>query len=214
MKLCPYCRTEIPPDDARAVICEGCQTPHHAECWLENGGCTLFGCRLAPPDGPKVQVTNSEVVQAPGGPQAFGAAAAAPTGFGDAAAVQVVPRMTTNATPPPPRLAPANSPSANSASLAATAVRPAAIGYVAPGSIFAVVDPEVRAPKARIAFIMLGIFLGALGAHNFYAGYVKRGILQLCLSVATLGYGAVVSWIWAIVEVCTVDRDARDVSFA
>ena len=76
------------------------------------------------------------------------------------------------------------------------------------------VDPEVRAPKARIAFIMLGIFLGALGAHNFYAGYVKRGILQLCLSVATLGYAAVVSWIWAIVEVCTVDRDARDVSFA
>lgn len=60
---------------------------------------------------------------------------------------------------------------------------------------------------------MLGIFLGGLGIHNFYAGYIWRGVLQLLISVATLGYAAVISWIWAIVEVCTVDRDAANNAF-
>ncbi|MBQ3218003.1 MAG: TM2 domain-containing protein [Akkermansia sp.] len=26
-------------------------------------------------------------------------------------------------------------------------------------------------PKSRLAYILLGVFLGSLGIHNFYAGY-------------------------------------------
>ncbi|MBI1787945.1 MAG: TM2 domain-containing protein [Acidobacteria bacterium] len=66
-------------------------------------------------------------------------------------------------------------------------------------------------PKNRVAYILLGIFLGFFGAHNFYAGYTARAIAQLCITICTLFFGTIVSWIWAIVEVCTVDRDSRNV---
>jgi len=66
-------------------------------------------------------------------------------------------------------------------------------------------------PKSRVGVILLGIFLGCFGAHNFYAGYTGRGIAQLAITLCTLFFGAIVSWIWAIVEICTVDRDSRNV---
>lgn len=64
--------------------------------------------------------------------------------------------------------------------------------------------------KSRIAYILLGFFLGGLGIHNFYAGYAGRGAVQLILTL-TLFWTIVVPiivWIWIIVELCTVDRDA------
>ena len=68
-------------------------------------------------------------------------------------------------------------------------------------------------PKNRTTFIVLGIFLGALGIHNFYAGYTGRAIGQLCLSVLTLFSLAIISWIWAIVEICVVDKDSSGIQF-
>src|SRR5205807_486639 len=61
--VCPYCRTEIEPTASTEGIttCEGCNTPHHQECFAENGGCTLFGCKFAPPDEPKVQLNHHEI---------------------------------------------------------------------------------------------------------------------------------------------------------
>ena len=69
-------------------------------------------------------------------------------------------------------------------------------------------------PKSRITFILLGIFLGALGVHNFYAGYVRKAAAQLCLSLFTCFYASFVSWIWAIVEVCTVTEDSEGIQFS
>lgn len=34
-------------------------------------------------------------------------------------------------------------------------------------------------PKERFVFIFLGLFFGALGLHNFYAGYHRQGIIKL-----------------------------------
>ena len=65
-------------------------------------------------------------------------------------------------------------------------------------------------PKSRVAFILLGLFLGGLGVHNFYAGYSGKGVAQLLLTLF-LWWTIVVPigvTIWIIVEVCTVDRDA------
>lgn len=42
-KICPYCKTEFKEDD-EVVICSLCNMPHHKECWVENQGCTTFGC--------------------------------------------------------------------------------------------------------------------------------------------------------------------------
>ena len=62
--------------------------------------------------------------------------------------------------------------------------------------------------KSRTAFILLGVFLGGLGIHNFYAGYTGKGVAQLLISLLTCGIGSIVSWIWAMVEVCTIQVDA------
>lgn len=69
------------------------------------------------------------------------------------------------------------------------------------------------APKSRLAYILLAIFLGTLGIHNFYAGYTGKAIAQLLISVLSLGMLSLVSWIWAIVELCVVTKDAKGVPF-
>lgn len=69
-------------------------------------------------------------------------------------------------------------------------------------------------PKSRLAYILLAIFLGYLGIHNFYAGYKGKAIAQLLITVLSLGMLSFVSWIWAIVEICTVNKDAQGVPFA
>lgn len=51
-KMCPYCKTTISSNDD-IVICSICNMPHHKECWVENQGCTTFGCTgtIMSPDG-------------------------------------------------------------------------------------------------------------------------------------------------------------------
>jgi len=69
------------------------------------------------------------------------------------------------------------------------------------------------AAKNRTTFIVLGILLGAFGAHNFYAGYRGKAIAQLCISVLSLGFGSPMSWVWAVIDVSTVDQDSHGVKF-
>jgi TM2 domain-containing membrane protein YozV len=71
----------------------------------------------------------------------------------------------------------------------------------------------VSQPKTRVAFVLLGIFLGVFGVHNFYAGYIKKGTIQLCLTLLTCFYGAAISLVWAIIEICTVNQDADGTQF-
>lgn len=198
MAICPYCRSGI--DGDTGTVCEGCGTPHHQECLQENGGCTLFGCKFAPPDDPKLQVTTGDVARAvAAGAIPFGYAQA--TGFGDVnGSLAVVPAISPDVPPPPPP--------------------PPGMGFratvdppvIPTGAATLFAEPEVK-PKSRLSFILLGIFLGSFGVHNFYAGYTARGLAQLALTVFTLFYGSVVTWIWALVEVCTVNRDKNNVSF-
>lgn len=42
-KTCPYCKTRLTEEDD-IVVCSHCDMPHHKDCWLENQGCTTFGC--------------------------------------------------------------------------------------------------------------------------------------------------------------------------
>ena len=42
-KICPFCKTEITEND-EIVVCSSCDMPHHKDCWIENQGCTTFGC--------------------------------------------------------------------------------------------------------------------------------------------------------------------------
>jgi len=58
--------------------------------------------------------------------------------------------------------------------------------------------------KSKVAVLLLGILLGALGVHNFYLGFTSRGVAQLLISVLTLGILAFVPAIWALVEVIVI----------
>lgn len=69
--------------------------------------------------------------------------------------------------------------------------------------------------KDRVAFVLLGVFLGALGVHNFFAGYTGRAVAQLLITILVgwLVVPLVAVWIWNIVEVITVTKDAHGVPF-
>jgi len=67
--------------------------------------------------------------------------------------------------------------------------------------------------KDRIAYVLLAVFLGNLGIHNFYAGYTSRAVTQLLICLLTCGIGGIATWIWAIIEAVTVEQDAAGVRF-
>src|SRR5437764_10511123 len=206
--VCPYCRMAFDAASPPKIFCTACGMPHHEDCYQENGGCTVFGCKRAPADEPKVQVALSDlnavsipaqqyapvaqqyapVVQQPAPVQGYQPSRySGPLGLSQAAAT---------ATAQVPTAAP-NSPQP---------AAPTAYAYAAP--VYA------STHKSRTSYIVLGIFLGALGIHNFYAGYTGRAVGQLCLTVLTLGYLGIVSWIWAIIEICTVEKDSTGLRFS
>jgi hypothetical protein len=45
--LCGICQTGIQADESVGT-CPACQSPFHAECWAENGGCAQYGCAHMP----------------------------------------------------------------------------------------------------------------------------------------------------------------------
>lgn len=71
-KVCPYCKTPFIESD-EIVVCSICDMPHHKDCWIENQGCTTFGCMgtIKAVDGSPTSVTatslqyNAEAVQTP-----------------------------------------------------------------------------------------------------------------------------------------------------
>ena len=196
---CPYCRAPFETED-EITICEACATPHHADCYSENGGCTVFGCSKAPVDDPKISVTASEARHVPY-PSAPPLATAMPT--------PPPPRLpgNTSTVPPPPR------PFAFQGSASYAPLPPAAIsfgGYNPPAP--AAYSPYIRR-RNRLTYILLGVLLGPFGVHNFYAGYIQRAVVQLLLTVLSCFFGGVISWIWAIVEVCTVKQDDDGTAF-
>lgn len=69
--------------------------------------------------------------------------------------------------------------------------------------------PTAPLGKSHLAYVLLGIFAGGLGIHNFYAGYTGRAATQLLLTILSCGMLSIVSFIWAIIEVCVVKVDAE-----
>lgn len=62
-KICPFCQTEFKPND-EIVVCSECDMPHHKDCWIENQGCTTFGClgAIKAVDNVETSVTSQNVI--------------------------------------------------------------------------------------------------------------------------------------------------------
>ena len=68
------------------------------------------------------------------------------------------------------------------------------------GEIGSEISTDIRTRKPnKIVYILLAVFLGAYGIHSFYAGNKKKGLIQLVLCFT--GIGAVVSVIWAFIDI-------------
>ena len=200
--VCPYCRMAFDEASPPKIFCTACGMPHHEDCYRENGGCTVFGCKCAPADDPKLQVSQSDLSAVSVAAQPY---APVPQQYAHAApqSGQAIPSLTVGrwVCHKPPPLRPRKP------------QRPAALSRLSPASI-RMPRRFWRPHKSRTTYIVLGIFLGALGVHNFYAGYMGRAVGQLCLTVLTLGYLGMISWIWAIIEICIVEKDSTGLSFS
>jgi TM2 domain-containing membrane protein YozV len=192
--MCPYCRGAIDGDSAEQLICEGCGTQHHADCYAENGGCTVFGCRCSPPEEAKVSIAGPDLLNAPTSEAAR-------------------PYSPPLSPPPPPPPAGASAPIQE-------AQEPTVeqLGASVAPSIFSSYSSEpeteeTHEPKSRTGFILLGALLGPLGAHNFYAGYKGKAWTQLAITVLSMGFAAPMTWIWAVIDICTVNQDHYGVNF-
>lgn len=66
---------------------------------------------------------------------------------------------------------------------------------------------------SRTVYILLGLFLGGLGIHNFVAGYTTRGLAQLLITILLfwLIIPLIAVAIWVIIDICTVTHDAKGV---
>ncbi len=67
--------------------------------------------------------------------------------------------------------------------------------------------------QSRVGYVLLGFLLGEIGLHNFYAGYVGRGVAQLLITVLSLGFLCWISWIWALIEIVVVSKNAKGIPF-
>ena len=70
-------------------------------------------------------------------------------------------------------------------------------------------------PHSRTVYVLLAIFLGMLGIHNFYAGYTARACLQLAMTLflGFLGFPLMIVVIWVIIEILAVKKDAAGLDF-
>ena len=59
------------------------------------------------------------------------------------------------------------------------------------------VEPE---RKSKLEAGLFGIFLGALGIHNFYLGYTSKAVAQLLITVLSCGMLGFVSALWGLIE--------------
>lgn len=70
-------------------------------------------------------------------------------------------------------------------------------------------------PKSRMVYVLLGIFLGSFGVHNFYAGRSNRAVGQL-LTTLLAGWLVIpifAVWIWCVVDICAITTDGDGIKF-
>lgn len=60
--------------------------------------------------------------------------------------------------------------------------------------------PVYNLPKSKVAALLLALFLGCLGIHNFYLGHTGKGVAQLLISVLSCGWGTLITGPWALIE--------------
>lgn len=79
-------------------------------------------------------------------------------------------------------------------------------GYTTAGTSVGAVFAKTNLPagKSHLVNWILGVWLGMVGVHDFYAGNSMKGVAHIVVTVLgmfLLGLGPLISWVWAIIEV-------------
>lgn len=72
--------------------------------------------------------------------------------------------------------------------------------YGAPQNFNYGYQQNVPTDKSKLAAGILGILLGAFGAHKFYLGYTKEAVIMLLVTLLTFGFGAFVMAVIGLAE--------------
>ena len=67
-------------------------------------------------------------------------------------------------------------------------------------------EQEKCSDRSRAMYVMLALTLGTLGAHNFYAGYKGRGVLQCMFSLSIVL--CLITVVWILYDIFFVSKDA------
>jgi len=67
--------------------------------------------------------------------------------------------------------------------------------------------------KSQAIYVLLAIFFGMFGAHNFYAGRWKRGLAQLLITLLSSFSLFFISFVLAIINIYTIHTDKKGVEF-
>lgn len=73
-----------------------------------------------------------------------------------------------------------------------------------------------KSSRSRVAYILLALFLGGLGIHNFYAGRTGAGVVQLLLTLFTswLIFPLFIVGLWVLIEIFVVTTDGNGLRFS
>lgn len=94
-------------------------------------------------------------------------------------------------------------------------VQPGAAVCTACGCALTAAAPAAGGGKSKLVAGLLGIFLGGWGIHNFYLGNIKKGVLQIVVSLVTCGLGALWGFIEGIMILCgKISTDANGAPLA
>lgn len=68
---------------------------------------------------------------------------------------------------------------------------------------------DTQEPSKKMLAGLLGILLGAFGAHRFALGDTKGGVIRLVISVVTCGAGGIIGFIEGIMYLTKSDADFK-----
>ena len=203
--VCPYCRMPFDEASPPQIFCTACGMPHHEDCYHE-----MEAARSWVASAPPQTIQNCRYHRVI-------CAVPMPALCAFCAAVCSHARRTSLLTA---RTSGYHLRYSGPLGLSqAAAPAPAQIAAAAPNPLrsrrLTLIPLRLMAqPQKPVDLHCAWYFSGLLGIHNFYAGYIGRGVGQLCLSVFTLGYLGVMSWIWAIIEICIVEKDSTGQNFS
>ena len=82
--------------------------------------------------------------------------------------------------------------------------QPIIIQQAAPQMVYTAINPAWPV-KSKVAAGVLGLFLGGIGAHNFYLGKIGTGLL--CLLFCWTGIPSIIGFIEGIMILCSNDEN-------